>query len=62
MITPMEGKSIFTVMFCGNAKDRFLPPYVIYKSRSEADQEHTLPVSSMHGGPKDTHYNVSRSW
>ena len=61
MITPTEEMSVFTVMFCGNANGRFLSPYVICKSRSEADQEQTLSVSWMLSGPKDTHYNVTRS-
>ena len=61
MITSTKGKSIFTVTFRVNANGRFVPPYVIYKSRSEADQEQTLPVSWMLGGPKDTHYSVTRS-
>ena len=61
MITPTEGRSMFTVMFCGNTNGRFLPLYVTYKRRSEADQERTLPVSWMLGGPKDTHCNVTRS-
>ena len=34
MITLMEGKSMLTVMFCGNANGRFLPSYVISKGRS----------------------------
>ena len=52
IITLMEGKSMFTVMFCGNANGRFLPLYVIYKGRSEAFQEHTRPVSWTLDGPK----------
>ena len=32
-LVPSEGKTMYTVLFCGNASEDYLPPYVIYKGK-----------------------------
>ena len=34
MILPTEGKTMYTLLFCGNAAGSYMPPYVIYKGLS----------------------------
>ena len=51
-LVPTEGKAMFTVLFCGNASDQYLPPYIVYKERGN----HIID-SWMVGGPDQCAYN-----
>ena len=53
MIFPTEGKTMYTVLFCGNAARSYMPPYVIYKGLSAKVFD-----TWMIGGPEGTSYNV----
>ena len=49
-----HSKSAISVMFCGSADGKLLPPYVVYKAGNLYD-------SWCKGGPKGTRYNVTKS-
>ncbi|KAG4078417.1 hypothetical protein HA402_013128 [Bradysia odoriphaga] len=49
-----SSKASTSLMFCGNATGKMLPPYVVYKAK------HLYPTW-MEGGPSDTRYNRSKS-
>jgi len=53
-ILPTEGKTMFSVLFCGNAAGQYLPPYVVYKSKH-------LNANWIIGGPPGTMYNCTKS-
>ena len=51
-----HSKSSLSVMFCGSANGKMLPPYVVYKAKN-------LYESWCQGGPKGTRYNAtSTGW
>ena len=56
MILPTEGKTMYIVLFCGNAAGSYMPPCVIYKALSEKVFD-----TWMIGGPEGTSYNVTKS-
>ena len=49
-----HSKSSLSVMFCGSADGKMLPPYVVYKAKN-------LYESWCQGGPKGTRYNATAS-
>ena len=49
-----HSKSSLSVMFCGSADGKMLPPYVVYKAKN-------LYESWCQGGPKGTRYNATPS-
>jgi prepilin-type processing-associated H-X9-DG protein len=54
-VSPTSGKTIYTVLFCGNADGtHLLPPFVIYKAKN-------LHSTWCRGGPPGTAYSVSSS-
>jgi len=55
-IVPTEGKTMYTVLFCGNAEGEYLPPYVIYKGKGQ-----TFSASWIAGAPTGTVFNVTPS-
>lgn len=48
------GKTMYSVLFCTNAKGEFLPPFTIYKGLH-------LYQSWTSGGPSGAHYGVTKS-
>ena len=55
-VVPCEGKTQYSVLFCGNASGQYLPPYVIYKAKGNA-----LYHSWVEGAPEGTAFNVTSS-
>ena len=55
MILPTEGKTMYTLLFCGNAAGSYMPPYVIYKGLSAKVFD-----TWMIGGPEGTSCNVTK--
>lgn len=53
-VMPSVGKTLYTVLFCGNAGGEYLPPYVIYKGKYLYD-------TWMMGGPAGTTYNITET-
>ncbi|GAB1602359.1 uncharacterized protein LOC115211605 [Argonauta hians] len=53
-VMPSVGKTLYTVLFCGNAEGEYLPPYVIYKGKYLYD-------TWMMGGPAGTTYNITET-
>ena len=53
-LQPTEGKSMYTVLYCGNAAGDLMSPYVVYKAKN-------LHSSWLTGGPEGTTYNTSHS-
>lgn len=51
-----HSKSSTSVMFCGNAAGRLLPPYVVYRGKGDG-----LWDTWREGGPAGTTYNKSKS-
>ena len=49
-----HSKSSLSVMFCGSADGKMLPPYVVYKAKN-------LYESWCQGGPRGTRYNATPS-
>ncbi|CAL4214375.1 unnamed protein product, partial [Meganyctiphanes norvegica] len=56
VITPSEGNTNFSVLFCGNASGEIEPPYVIYKGT-----ETSVEAEWMLNGPPGTQYNTTIS-
>ena len=54
IITPNEGKTMYTVLFACNAVGDFIPPYVIYKGKH-------VHSSWVKNGPPGTSYNNTDS-
>ncbi len=55
-VVSSEGKTMYTVLFCGNAAGEYLPPYVIYKGSTS-----NMFDTWMNGGPPNTSYNLTKS-
>jgi len=55
-ITPAEGKTMYTVLFFGNAVGEYLPPYVIFKGAGQS-----FSVSWIVGTSPGTSFNVMAS-
>ncbi len=55
-VVPSEGKTMYTVLFCGNAAGEYLPNYVIYKEPA-SNMFHTW----INGGHPKTSYNLTKS-
>ena len=56
MVLPTEGKTMHTVLFCGNAAGNYMPPYVIYIGKSAKVFD-----TWMVGGLEGTSYNITQS-
>ena len=56
MILPTEGKTMYTMFFCGNAAESYMPTYAIYKSPSAKVFDTWMIV-----GPEGTSYSVTKS-
>jgi hypothetical protein len=55
VLSPTSGKTMFTVLFCGNADgSHLLPPFVVYKAKH-------LHSTWTYGGPDGTTYSTSLS-
>ena len=55
-ITSSKGKSMYTVLFCGNACGEYLPPYVIFKGKGC-----NFSASWIAGAPEGMAFNVTPS-
>jgi hypothetical protein len=53
-LSPTGGKTCFTVLFCGNASDEILPPFIVYKGLH-------LYTTWCKGGPNGASYGVTPS-
>jgi hypothetical protein len=53
-LNPSEGKAMFTVLFCGSADAKMLPPLVVYKGKY-------LHGNWCTGGPPNALYGVTKS-
>ena len=56
MILSTEGKTMHTILFCGNAAGSYMPPHVIYKGLSAKFFD-----TWMIGGPEGTSCSVNKS-
>ena len=56
VLTPNEGKTSYTTLFCANGVGEFVDPYVVYKGTPEQLQD-----TWVIGGPPDAQYNVTKS-
>ena len=54
LITPIAGKSMYTVLVTGNREGEFLPPLIVYKAQHLND-------NWILNGPTETCYPVSDS-
>lgn len=53
-LAPTEGKTQFTVIFCGSAAGKLLPPFIIFKGKE-------IRTSMVVGGPPGTGYCTTES-
>ena len=55
-LVPTEGKSMFTVLFCGNTSGEYVPSYAVYKGK-----ENHIVDSWTVGGSDQCTFNITKS-